>query len=89
MPEASTWLGGKPLILLTGATGYAGSRLLKPLGQAGYPVRCQRAVRKFSARAWRRLEYPRIIYTDLDRSWFLATFGEPGWFGDLAPVACP
>ena len=28
------------LILLTGATGYVGGRLLKALRAAGYPVRC-------------------------------------------------
>jgi uncharacterized protein YbjT (DUF2867 family) len=31
---------GKPLILLTGATGYVGGRLLKALEQAGHRVRC-------------------------------------------------
>src|SRR5271166_7079331 len=30
----------RKLILLTGATGYIGGRLLKALEQAGYPVRC-------------------------------------------------
>jgi uncharacterized protein YbjT (DUF2867 family) len=30
----------RPLILLTGATGYVGGRLLKALQAAGYPVRC-------------------------------------------------
>ena len=30
----------KPLILLTGATGYVGGELLKALAAAGYPVRC-------------------------------------------------
>ena len=30
----------RPLILLTGATGYVGGRLLKALEAAGYPVRC-------------------------------------------------
>ncbi len=30
----------KPLILLTGATGYIGGRLLKVLEKSGYPVRC-------------------------------------------------
>lgn len=30
----------RPLILLTGATGYVGGRLLKTLEAAGYPVRC-------------------------------------------------
>ncbi len=30
----------KPLILLTGATGYVGGQLLKALHEAGYPVRC-------------------------------------------------
>ena len=33
-------VGDKPLILLTGATGYVGGRLLKALQQAGHHVRC-------------------------------------------------
>jgi uncharacterized protein YbjT (DUF2867 family) len=33
-------VGDKPLILLTGATGYVGGRLLRALVAAGYPVRC-------------------------------------------------
>jgi uncharacterized protein YbjT (DUF2867 family) len=33
-------MGGTPLILLTGATGYVGGRLLKALEQAGHRVRC-------------------------------------------------
>jgi uncharacterized protein YbjT (DUF2867 family) len=40
MSEASTVVRGKPLILLTGATGYVGGRLLKVLEQAGHHVRC-------------------------------------------------
>lgn len=32
--------GGRPLVLLTGATGYIGGRLLKALEKAGWPVRC-------------------------------------------------
>ncbi|HMD99504.1 MAG TPA: SDR family oxidoreductase [Terriglobia bacterium] len=32
--------GGSPLILLTGATGYIGGRLLKALEEGGRPVRC-------------------------------------------------
>jgi uncharacterized protein YbjT (DUF2867 family) len=40
MSEISTMVGGKPLILLTGATGYVGGRLLKALEQAGHHVRC-------------------------------------------------
>ena len=35
-----TAIPAKPLILLTGATGYVGGRLLKALQAAGYPVRC-------------------------------------------------
>ena len=35
-----TTIPAKPLILLTGATGYVGGRLLKALQAAGYPVRC-------------------------------------------------
>jgi nucleoside-diphosphate-sugar epimerase len=40
MSETPTMVGGKPLILLTGATGYIGGRLLKALEQAGHHVRC-------------------------------------------------
>jgi uncharacterized protein YbjT (DUF2867 family) len=40
MADASARVGGKPLILLTGATGYVGGRLLKALEQAGHHVRC-------------------------------------------------
>jgi uncharacterized protein YbjT (DUF2867 family) len=32
--------GGRPLVLLTGATGYIGGRLLKGLEKTGWPVRC-------------------------------------------------
>ena len=32
--------GARPLILLTGATGYVGGRVLKALEKAGWPVRC-------------------------------------------------
>ena len=35
-----TAVPAKPLILLTGASGYVGGRLLKALHAAGYPVRC-------------------------------------------------
>lgn len=35
-----TAIPAKPLVLLTGATGYAGGRLLDALQDAGYPVRC-------------------------------------------------
>ena len=30
----------RPLVLLTGASGYIGGRLLKELEKAGWPVRC-------------------------------------------------
>jgi hypothetical protein len=40
MSDASTRVRGKPLILLTGATGYVGGRLLKALEQAEHHVRC-------------------------------------------------
>src|SRR5512139_26260 len=33
-------LPDRKLVLLTGATGYIGGRLLRVLEQAGYPVRC-------------------------------------------------
>ena len=39
MPSRSD-SGGRPLVLLTGATGYIGGRLLKGLEKAGWPVRC-------------------------------------------------
>ena len=37
---SSSVFGGRPLVLLTGATGYIGGRLLKGLEKAGWPVRC-------------------------------------------------
>jgi uncharacterized protein YbjT (DUF2867 family) len=40
MSDSSTIARVKPLILLTGATGYVGGRLLKVLEQAGHHVRC-------------------------------------------------
>src|SRR5687767_5882340 len=40
MSETPTMVGGKPLTLLTGATGYVGGRLLKALEQTGHHVRC-------------------------------------------------
>jgi uncharacterized protein YbjT (DUF2867 family) len=40
MSDTSIRVRGKPLILLTGATGYVGGRLLKALEQAGHHVRC-------------------------------------------------
>ena len=40
MSETLTMVGDRPLILLTGATGYVGGRLLKALEQAGHHVRC-------------------------------------------------
>ena len=39
-PDDQRSLPVKPLILLTGATGYVGGRLLKALEQAGHRVRC-------------------------------------------------
>jgi len=40
MSDAASMVCRKPLILLTGATGYVGGRLLKALEQAGHRVRC-------------------------------------------------
>jgi len=42
-----------PLVLVTGATGYIGGRLVPRLLEAGYPVRCLvRSPRKLSSRPW-------------------------------------
>jgi uncharacterized protein YbjT (DUF2867 family) len=38
--ESSSDSGVRPLVLLSGATGYIGGRLLKGLEKAGWPVRC-------------------------------------------------
>jgi len=38
--ESSSDSGFRPLVLLTGATGYIGGRLLNGLEKAGWPVRC-------------------------------------------------
>ena len=40
MADQQGIIDGKPLILLTGATGYVGGRLLKALEQEGHRVRC-------------------------------------------------
>jgi uncharacterized protein YbjT (DUF2867 family) len=37
---SSSNFGGRSLVLVTGATGYIGGRLLKALEKAGWPVRC-------------------------------------------------
>ena len=38
--ESSTDSRSRSLVLLTGATGYIGGRLLRGLEKAGWPVRC-------------------------------------------------
>jgi uncharacterized protein YbjT (DUF2867 family) len=54
-------------VLVTGATGYIGGRLVPRLLDAGYRVRCfARAPRKLSARAW--AEHPRVEFVQGDAS---------------------
>jgi uncharacterized protein YbjT (DUF2867 family) len=57
----------KPLILLTGATGYVGGRLLKALTAAGHPVRClARRPENLSSRAGTGVEIVRGDCLDPD-----------------------
>jgi len=50
-------------VLLTGATGYVGGRLLRKLEESGRPVRCM--VRRSEALAGRATEQTEIVYGDV------------------------
>lgn len=53
MPPLEKTLEAQPLILVTGATGYIGGRLVPRLLEAGFRVRClARDPRKLSSRPW-------------------------------------
>lgn len=52
----------KPLILLTGATGYIGGRLLRVLQENGYPVRCM--TRRPEALAHKKDDLTEVVYGD-------------------------
>ncbi len=54
--------GSQPLVLVTGATGYIGGRLVPRLLEAGYPVRCLvRSPRKLSSRLWAKHPAVQIV----------------------------
>lgn len=56
----------KPLIAVTGATGYVGGRIVPPLLEAGYRVRCiVREPRKLSERPWRSHHCVSVVQGDL------------------------
>ena len=55
------------VILVTGATGYVGGRLVPALLEAGYRVRCLvRQPRKLDARRWRQHPQLEVVAGDLD-----------------------
>lgn len=57
----------RPLVLVTGATGYIGGRLVPRLIAAGYCVRCLvRSARKIAARPWAADPSVQILECDLD-----------------------
>lgn len=56
----------KPLILVTGATGYIGGRLVRLLLERGYRVRCLvRSPRKLESRTWRDDTHVEVVQADL------------------------
>ena len=62
---------GKPLILVTGATGYLGGRLVPRLLQAGHRVRClSRNVERLAGRPWPGAE---LVQGDVSHAQELAT----------------
>ena len=63
-----------PRVLVTGATGYIGGRLVPRLLTAGYRVRCLvRCARKVAARPWARDPAVAVLECDLSDSASLAT----------------
>jgi uncharacterized protein YbjT (DUF2867 family) len=65
--------GERPLVLVTGATGYLGGRLVPRLVAAGYRVRCLvRCARKIDARPWAADPSVEILECDLETGHRLA-----------------
>ena len=57
----------RPRVLVTGATGYIGGRLVPALLEAGYAVRClARSTRKLAARRWASDPHVEMVEADLD-----------------------
>ena len=57
----------RPRVLVTGATGYIGGRLVPGLLEAGYAVRClARSARKLAARRWASDPNVEMLEADLD-----------------------
>ncbi|HTY79770.1 MAG TPA: SDR family oxidoreductase [Candidatus Bathyarchaeia archaeon] len=57
----------RPRVLVTGATGYIGGRLVPSLLEAGYPVRClARSTRKLAARRWASDPSVEMLEVDLN-----------------------
>jgi len=57
----------RPRVLVTGATGYIGGRLVPGLLEAGYAVRClARSTRKLAARRWASDPNVEMLEVDLD-----------------------
>ena len=62
-------MADKDLILVTGATGYIGGRLVPRLLEAGYRVRCLvRAPRKLAIRPWAESEDIEVVEGDLENA---------------------
>jgi uncharacterized protein YbjT (DUF2867 family) len=58
--------GRKSILVVTGATGYVGGRLVPLLLAAGYQVRCLvREPRKLDAKSWRNLSCVEVLQVDL------------------------